>query len=119
MSLPAQAQIDCRRGIDHKHPICYSHYPGHWQRPPIVHYHHNHHSRDWAGPVIGAAIVGLAINQIARANQPQVIVQPPPVPSHLIVQPPAPVYPQVTCSGWVEIQNPDGTIGRQRNCFQN
>lgn len=89
--------IDCRRGVDHKHPACYNYnYSGH---------HHNGNRNNWVAPVLGGIIVGAVINEASRRMDPPVIVQPVPAP------------PPVNCSGWREIQYSDGTIVRERICY--
>jgi hypothetical protein len=62
---------------------------------------------DWVAPLIIGGIAGAVI---ANQNQPQqqVIVQRP-----VIVQQPATI-----CTDWKEIQQPDGQIYRERNCYQ-
>lgn len=104
----ASAQIDCRRGVDHKNSICYSGYnPGYYR-------HHNpvivQRNNDWVAPVLGAVIIGAAINEINRQRSQPIIVQPPMY---------APQYPENSCSEWREILNPDGSISRERFCRPN
>ena len=66
----------------------------HWEPRTVV-----VERNDWMAPLIIGSIAGVVI---ARANQPQVIVQP----------------PQVICTDWKEIQTSDGQIYRERNCYQ-
>lgn len=54
---------------------------------------------DWVAPLIIGGIAGAVI---ANANQQAVVVQ----------------QPQVVCTSWKEIQQPDGQIYRERNCYQ-
>lgn len=77
------------------------------------HHHHHHHGQwrhhdrswQWVGPALIGGIIAYEIgrNQ-AQAQQPQVIIQSPPV------------YVQQNCTPWFEVQNPDGTITRTRTC---
>jgi hypothetical protein len=71
-STMAFADMDCRWGIDHRHPGCgprghYSH-----QGPTVVYRDNN----NWVAPVVGGVILGAVI---ARSidNQPSIILQPP------------------------------------------
>lgn len=81
---------------------------GHY-RP--YHHHHRHYSGGgWVAPLILGGVVGYAIT---RNNEPAV-VQPAPV----IVQPQALPQANPYCGPWVEVQQPDGTIVRQRTCTQ-
>lgn len=66
---------------------------GHWQR--------HGHGWTWVVP----AIIGGAI--VYQATRPVVVQQPP-----IMVQ-----QPQLNCSPWTEIQNPDGSITRTRTCY--
>lgn len=61
---------------------------------------------DWVAPLIIGGIAGAVI---ANANQQPVVVQQQPV----VIQ-----QPQVVCTSWKEIQQPDGQIYRERNCYQ-
>jgi hypothetical protein len=86
-------------------------------QPGFRHYHHHGYypgpNYGWVAPTIIGGVIGY---EIAR-NQPPVIVQQP-----VIVQPapPATVYygQTQTCTEWVEVQQPDGTITRTRTCRQ-
>jgi hypothetical protein len=57
-------------------------------------------------PLLIGGITGAAI---ANANQQPVVVQ---QPQTVIVQ------TQTVCTSWKEIQQPDGQIYRERNCYQ-
>jgi hypothetical protein len=61
---------------------------------------------DWVAPLIIGGIAGAVI---ANANQQPVVVQQQPV----VIQ-----QPLVVCTSWKEIQQPDGQIYRERNCYQ-
>lgn len=115
-AVSASAQgIDCRAGVDHKHPFCggmvqvhHGHGHGHMHRhfhraPPVVVYR----DYNWVAPVVGGVILGAVINEAAR---PRVVEQP------VIVQPVQPTQP--VCTEWREIQQADGTIARERTCYQ-
>lgn len=80
------------------------------------HGYHGHHHGGYRGPgwgsVVGGAILGAVVydiyNRPVIVQQPQVVVQTPPV-----------VYQsQQNCTAWVETQSPDGTITRTRTCSQ-
>jgi len=74
----------------------------HWDNRPII-----VERNDWVAPLIIGGIAGAVI---ANANQPQpVVVQR----EQVIVQ-----QSQVVCTSWREIQQPDGQIYRERNCYQ-
>ena len=89
------------------------------QAQPGFRYYHHHgyypgYNYGWVAPTIIGGVIGY---EIAR-NQPPVIVQQP-----VIVQPttvpPTVYYGQTqTCTEWVEVQQPDGTINRTRTCRQ-
>ena len=95
---------DCRWGLDHRHPRC----GPRWEPRTVV-----VERNDWVAPLIIGGIAGAVI---ANANQPQsVVVQQQPV----VVQRPVIVQQPVTvCTDWKEIQQPDGQIYRERNCYQ-
>lgn len=79
-------------------------------------WHHNHYRweprtviverNDWVAPLIIGGIAGAAI---ANQNQQPVVVQR----EQVIVQ-----QPQTVCTSWKEIQQSDGQIYRERNCYQ-
>ncbi len=84
-------------------------------------YHHRHHGHgprviyrdNWMGPLIGGVVLGAVI---ADANKPTVIQQPP-----VIVQQPSVVLQQPVqtyCTEWKEIMNSDGTVYKERTCYQ-
>ena len=82
------------------------HYHGHGLRH---HGHHGHYRGPSAGWWIAPVIVGaigyeLGRQQTVVVQQPQVIVQNPPVP---VGQ---------TCTVWTETQHADGTVTRTRTC---
>lgn len=108
--------LDCRSGVDHKHPGCFSapnivvqhvhHGHRHWnhhRHAPVIIHRHNY---DWVAHVIGGVIIGAAINEISR---PHVVERP------VVIQPSTNA---VSCTEWREIQQPDGTIARERTCYQ-
>jgi len=70
---------------------------------------------NWVAPLILGGIAGAVI---ANSKQPDtVVVQQPPVyvqqqPQTVIIQ------RQPVCTEWKEIQQPDGTIYRERSCTQ-
>ena len=66
---------------------------------------HNNHNRGWIVPVIIGGVIGYELNR-SRANT--VIVQQPNV---LVTQ-------QMECTPWKEIQQYDGTVTRERTCYQ-
>ena len=112
-AVSASAQgIDCRSGVDHKHPACFA-------RPAVVHvhrghghrHHWNHHRHapvivhrshgDWVVPLVGGVILGAVINEAADRKNDN----------------PASA-PQVNCTEWREVMQSDGTIARERTCYQ-
>jgi hypothetical protein len=81
------------------------------------HGHHHHGPRviyrdsNWVAPLFGGVVLGAVI---ANSRQPEtVVVQQPPV----VVQQPVYVQRQPVCTEWKEIQQPDGTIYRERSCY--
>jgi hypothetical protein len=84
-------------------PAMAQHYHGHGLR------HHGHYRGPgigwWVAPVVVGAIgYELGRQQTIVVQQPQVVVQNPPVPLGQ------------TCTPWTEIQKPDGQIYRERTC---
>jgi hypothetical protein len=80
----------------------------HHHRPyygPTVVYRDN-----WVAPLILGGIAGAVI---ANQSQQSVVVQQPPV---VVQQSPVYVQRQPVCTEWKEIQQPDGTIYRERSC---
>ncbi len=99
MSAPVFAH---HSGPHHGHHIRHGH---HWNH----HHHQRHWHRDhrWVAPlVIGAGVTYLA-------TRPAPIIVPEPV----IVEQPIEVTPSSNCSPWREVQQPDGTIVRERTCY--
>jgi hypothetical protein len=83
------------------------------------HHHHRpyygptviYRDSNWVAPLILGGIAGAVI---ANSRQPEtVVVQQPPV----VVQQPVYVQRQPVCTEWKEIQQPDGTIYRERSCY--
>jgi len=62
----------------------------------------------WIAPVIIGGVIGYSIN---RAQQPNTII------IHQS-QPGVTVENNMECSAWRETQQPDGTIKRERICYQ-
>ena len=100
--------IDCRRGVDHKHPACYGY-------SYVDHRHMNHHYRpavvyrnnDWVGPAIAGAIgTAIIIDAMNRRQETQIVVQPTVGQSNQI------------CTPWTETQHSDGSVTRTRTCSQ-
>ena len=85
-------------------------------QPGFRHYHHHGYypgpNYGWVAPTIIGGMIGY---EMAR-NYPTVVVQQPVI----VQQAPATVYYGQTqsCSEWIEIQQPDGTITRTRTCRQ-
>lgn len=106
-STVAYAGLDCRSGVDHKHPACYGLYH-------IQHRHHNNYpvivqrNNDWIGPAIVTVIGGAVVADVISRNRREAV----------IVQQPQVVHQTQTCSAWTETQNSDGTITRSRTCSQ-
>lgn len=83
----------------------------HHHRPyygPTVIYRDN-----WVAPLILGGIAGAVIANSRQADT--VVVQQPPV---VVQNPPVYVQRQTVCTEWKEIQQPDGTIYRERTCSQ-
>lgn len=83
--------------------------------------HHGYHPyyghRHWHphyGWVIPSIIGGVVVYEVMK-NQPPVVVQQPPV---VIQQPQPTVQQQQTCTEWHEVLQPNGTVTRERTCYQ-
>ncbi len=103
LAVPAQAQ----------------HHGHHGYKGPRVQ-HHGHHGHGHGGGWVAPLIVGGVLGAVIASNKEKetVIVQEQPV----IIRQPSPVYvqtvPQTTCTAWKEIMNSDGTVYRERTCYQ-
>jgi hypothetical protein len=77
------------------------------------HHHHHGHYRGgygWIAPTIIGGVIGY---EIARNQNPPVVIQQQPV----VVQ--TPYYGNnTTCTPWTEVMNSDGIITRTRTCTQ-
>ena len=90
----------------------------HWHnghnRGPV--YHGHAHGGGWVAPLIVGGVLGAVI--ASNKEKETVIVQEQPV----IIRQPQPVYvqtaPQTVCTAWKEIMNSDGTVYRERTCYQ-
>ena len=92
----------------------YGHRPHHGPR-----IQHHHSGGGWIAPLIGGVIVGSIIADAnARKEKETVIVQDQPV----IIRQQSPVYvqqaPQTVCTAWKEILSSDGSVYRERTCYQ-
>lgn len=103
--------IDCRSGVDHKHPACFA-------RPAVVHVHHGHrhwnhhrhhpiivhrHHDNWVAPLVGGVILGAVIADVnARDREEKVIIQQ--------------TQTVKVCTDWKEVMTEDGKIYRERTC---
>lgn len=99
--------IDCRSGVDHKHPLCYRnvHYPHpHHNRHNYPHHGHRNHSSDWIVPAITAGAITYILT---RPAQPPVIYNT--VPNNVI-------HTQQNCTEWREYYQ-NGTLIRERTCW--
>lgn len=99
LAVPAQAQ----------------HYGPHNPYSPRVQHHGHHGGGGWIAPLIIGGFVGAAIAN--NRDRETVIVQEQPV---IIRQQPVYVQqaPQTVCTAWKEIMNSDGSIYRERTCYQ-
>lgn len=94
----------------------YGHRPHHG---PRIQHHHYSGGGGWIAPLIGGVIVGSIIADAnARKEKETVIVQDQPV----IIRQQSPVYvqqaPQTVCTAWKEILSSDGSVYRERTCYQ-
>jgi hypothetical protein len=62
--------------------------------------------RSWVGPLIIGGAIGYSIN---KSQQPNTII---------VQQPNIVVEQHMECTPWREIQQSDGTITRERTCYQ-
>lgn len=83
MSVSAFADVDCRSGIDHKHPSCY-HHKHNQHRHSERHGHHNppavvyRDDSSWIAPLIFGAVIGTMISQQnSRPAEPAKAIEPP------------------------------------------
>ena len=100
----------------HAVPAQAQHYKHHNPYSPRVQ-HHGHHGggSGWIAPLIIGGVVGAVIAN--NRDRDTVIVQEQPV---IIRQQPVYVQqaPQTVCTAWKEIMNSDGTVYRERTCYQ-
>lgn len=83
-------------------PAMAQHHHGrnHWPHRPHVYHGHGH---NWIVPaLVGGTVVYLATR---------------PEPKTVIVEQPVVIQKESTCSAWREIQQPDGSIIRERTCY--
>jgi hypothetical protein len=69
---------------------------------------------NWVAPAIVGGVIGYEL------SRPRYYYEPYYVPAPVVIQQP-PVYVQQvqpSCTAWVEVQQPDGTITRTRTCSQ-
>lgn len=103
--------IDCRSGVDHKHPACFArpavvhvqhghrHWNHHRHHPIIVHRHHD----NWVAPLVGGVILGAVIADANAKDKEKIIIQ-----SQTVI-------PR-NCTEWKEVMTEDGKIYRERTC---
>ena len=87
----------------------YGHRGYHGNRGPTVIYRDS----NWVGPLVGGVLLGAIIadaNKRAIEEQQRSVI--------IVQQEPIITTPQVNCTAWKEIQNGDGTIYRERTCYQ-
>jgi hypothetical protein len=102
--------IDCRSGVDHKHPACFSrhvvvtqvhhgrhhlHHRHHFHRhhgPVIIHRHHD----NWVAPLVGGVILGAVIADAHAKDKED--------------------DKGKVCTEWKEIITEDGKIYKERTC---
>lgn len=69
---------------------------------PHNHYHYGHR-HNWVAPLVIGGVVTYALTR--------------PEPRAVIIEPPVVVQKETVCSAWREIQQPDGSIVRERTCY--
>lgn len=94
ITCSALADWDCRNGVDHRHPSCYSTYHNH--RPNVI-VQNSSGPWDFMAPVIIGGVIGYAISDSKNRQ----VVEQQTIPN---------------CGPWTETQNSDGTITRSRTC---
>ena len=97
ITFSAFADRDCRNGVDHKHPSCYSNYNYRHAHRPTVIVQNRPDVWDVAVPVIIGGVIGYAIS---NNQQRQVVEQ----------------QTNPNCGPWIETQTSDGAITRTRTC---
>ena len=114
IAVPAVAGgIDCRSGVDHKHPACYAYGNvghRHWNH----HNHHRHHGglNSTERVIIGAVIGGIVVDAIHRnrTTEPGVVYSPP--------LPPQPYpAPAQTCITREVTDRYGRVISTERTCY--
>lgn len=84
--------------------LSFSAYSQHWH-----HYSHGHGGGNgWVAPVIIGGVIGYTLSR-QNQQQPVVVYQNPPV----IVE-----EQRMYCTEWKEVMKQDGTITKERTCYQ-
>jgi hypothetical protein len=98
--------IDCRSGIDHKHPLCYQnvHYQHRYHGHGHVQHNRHYHRNDWVLPAVTAGAITYILT---RPVEPTVIYNT--VPSNVV-----PI--QQNCTEWREYYQ-NGVLIRERTCW--
>lgn len=91
-------------GAHHGHHVRPGHHNHHFQH----HRHHHYRHHNWVAPLI---IGGVATYALTRPDP--VIIRDQPV----IIEQPVDVIPGTNCSPWRELQQPDGSVVRERTCY--
>ena len=76
-------------------------------------HNYGYYGGGWVAPLILGGVAGYVIT---RQPDPVIVQQPPVVVSPPVVAGPPVVINNPNCGPWTEIQQPDGTIVRQRTC---